>query len=100
MTAIAEDAWRCIRCGSPRWVGWRAGPEHEGFRRFAQCVPCGHVQDLPTIDREYEDAFNDYDMFDVDDLRVEARSRGLTTEGGKSYLIRRLIDHDAIPDEL
>lgn len=40
----AETAWACERCGSHRWTGWRAGPEHEGFQRFAQCVPCGHVQ--------------------------------------------------------
>lgn len=46
----AETTWQCERCGSDRWVGWRAGPEHEGFQRFAQCVPCGHVQDLPQPD--------------------------------------------------
>ncbi|MFJ1765034.1 hypothetical protein ACIOD2_32235 [Amycolatopsis sp. NPDC088138] len=42
----SETEWRCVRCGADRWVGWRAGPEHEGFPRRAQCVPCGHVQDL------------------------------------------------------
>jgi hypothetical protein len=36
--------WRCGRCGSSRWVGWRAGPEHEGWPLQAQCVPCGRVQ--------------------------------------------------------
>ncbi|MFB9926032.1 hypothetical protein ACFORO_12365 [Amycolatopsis halotolerans] len=41
--------WHCARCGSDRWVGWRAGPEHEGYPRKAQCVPCGHVQDLPPV---------------------------------------------------
>lgn len=40
--------WACEKCGSDRWVGWRAGPAHEGFARRAQCVPCGHVQDLPA----------------------------------------------------
>lgn len=44
----AEPTWRCARCGSDRWGGWRAGPEHEGYPRKAQCVPCGHVQDLPA----------------------------------------------------
>ncbi len=39
--------WQCERCRSKRWVGWRNGPEHEGWPRYAQCVPCGHVQDLP-----------------------------------------------------
>lgn len=46
---VAEDPdWSCDRCGSAQWVGWRAGPAHEGFQRFAQCVPCGRVQDLPA----------------------------------------------------
>jgi len=39
--------WRCEQCGSDRWLGWRAGPAHERHPRRAQCVPCGHVQDLP-----------------------------------------------------
>lgn len=42
-----EQVWCCIRCGSRRWVGWRAGPEHEGYPLRAQCVPCGHVQTPP-----------------------------------------------------
>lgn len=43
-------AWKCERCGSDCWVygGWLDGPEHEGWPRRAQCVPCGHVQDLPA----------------------------------------------------
>lgn len=45
--ADTKGDWRCARCSSPRWVGWRNGPEHEGWPRRAQCVPCGHVQDLP-----------------------------------------------------
>jgi hypothetical protein len=40
--------WTCERCGSHRWLGWRAGPAHEGFPRFAQCTPCGKVQALPA----------------------------------------------------
>lgn len=47
----SEDAeagpWSCARCGSDRWNGWRAGPERDGYPRKAQCVPCGHVQELP-----------------------------------------------------
>jgi hypothetical protein len=43
-----SPSWRCDRCGSARWVGWRNGPAHHGFTRYAQCVPCGHVQDLPV----------------------------------------------------
>lgn len=39
--------WKCQRCRSGEWVGWRAGPAHEGFTRYAQCVRCGQVQDLP-----------------------------------------------------
>jgi len=46
--AIDAMQWRCDVCGSHRWVGWRAGPAHEGFPRRAQCVPCGHVQGLPA----------------------------------------------------
>jgi hypothetical protein len=45
---VVED-WRCEKCEDPRWLGWRAGPAHEGFQRKAQCVPCGHVQDLPKV---------------------------------------------------
>lgn len=53
-TAREEPAatWRCARCDSDRWVGWRAGPEHEGYPRKAQCVPCGTVQDLPPEESE------------------------------------------------
>lgn len=43
-----ELRWHCSACGADRWVGWRAGPEHEGYPRKAQCVPCGHVQELPA----------------------------------------------------
>ncbi|MEU4386790.1 hypothetical protein [Promicromonospora sp. NPDC023805] len=43
----APAVWRCSRCGSDRWVGWRAGPAQDGFPRRAQCVPCGNVQGLP-----------------------------------------------------
>ena len=43
----STSEWACERCGSPRWAGWRNGPEHEGWPRKAQCVPCGHVQELP-----------------------------------------------------
>lgn len=39
--------WRCRGCGYGKWVGWRAGPAHEGWDRRAQCVRCGRVQDLP-----------------------------------------------------
>lgn len=35
--------WRCERCRATRWVGWAAGP---GMPRWAQCVPCGHVQNF------------------------------------------------------
>lgn len=35
---------RCSRCGSDRWVGWRAGPDRD-LPRYAQCVPCGKVGD-------------------------------------------------------
>lgn len=45
---VVED-WRCEKCGGGRWLGWRAGPAHEGHPRRAQCVPCGHVQDLPKV---------------------------------------------------
>ena len=38
-----EQTWRCPKCGSDRRVGWRAGPEHDGYPLRAQCVPCGHV---------------------------------------------------------
>ena len=43
----ARGPWRCERCGSDRWVGCRAGPEHEGWPRRAQCVPCGNIQETP-----------------------------------------------------
>ena len=43
------EKWTCTRCGAARWVGWRAGPAHEGYPRWAQCVRCGFVQDLPTV---------------------------------------------------
>lgn len=43
----AEAAWLCWACGSSRWVGWRAGPERDGFPLRAQCVPCGRVQAPP-----------------------------------------------------
>jgi hypothetical protein len=43
-----ESGWHCKRCGGSRWAGWRAGPAHDGFQRYAQCVPCGLVQDLPS----------------------------------------------------
>jgi hypothetical protein len=46
----APETWSCTRCSSDRWVGWRAGPEHEGWPRKAQCVPCGHVQALPAME--------------------------------------------------
>jgi hypothetical protein len=48
---IVVDDWRCGKCGSDRWVGWRAGPAHEGYPRKAQCVPCGRVQELPKEGR-------------------------------------------------
>lgn len=58
-TPVSQDAgdgsddlrriFRCARCGADRWVGWRAGPEREGWPRKAQCVPCGHVQELPPL---------------------------------------------------
>lgn len=35
-------------CGSTRWVGWRQGPEHEGWLLLRQCVPCGAVRDWPA----------------------------------------------------
>lgn len=44
----APSVWTCERCGGHRWLGWRAGPAHEGYPRFAQCVPCAHVQTLPV----------------------------------------------------
>jgi hypothetical protein len=47
---VIVEQWRCKRCGDERWLGWRAGPAHEGFQRYAQCVPCGHVQDLPKVE--------------------------------------------------
>lgn len=50
MSPAESSTWRCETCGSHRWVGWRAGPAHEGYPRRAQCVPCGHVQDLPKED--------------------------------------------------
>jgi hypothetical protein len=43
-----DAPWKCERCGSDRWNGWRAGPAHEGYRRLAQCVPCGQIQPLPA----------------------------------------------------
>lgn len=46
-TTAPTPAWRCARCGSDRWAGWRAGRAVDGFPRKAQCVPCGHVQELP-----------------------------------------------------
>jgi hypothetical protein len=48
MPISQSPEWCCIQCGTTRWVGWRAGPAHEGFQRFAQCVLCGKVQDLPA----------------------------------------------------
>lgn len=48
--------WRCGHCGNSSWVGWRAGPAHEGFDRYAQCVRCGHVQDLPAEPEEPSDS--------------------------------------------
>ena len=46
--------WACDQCGSDRWVGWREGPEGAGYPRRAQCVPCGHVQDLPQADQVFD----------------------------------------------
>lgn len=46
----APEPWRCVRCGSTRWVGWRRGPEHEGWPRRAQCVPCGRIQEAPRTE--------------------------------------------------
>jgi hypothetical protein len=43
-----DAPWKCGRCGSDRWNGWRAGPAQDGHRRLAQCVPCGQVQPLPA----------------------------------------------------
>ena len=43
--SVATADWRCGRCGSDQWVGWRSAP---GAPRMTQCVPCGHVQPLPT----------------------------------------------------
>lgn len=42
----------CVGCGSPRWVGWRAGPAHEGFPLGRQCVPCGAVRDVGAVPDE------------------------------------------------
>lgn len=42
----SHGPWRCDKCSSRRWVGWRAGPAPQGYRRQAQCVPCGHVQEF------------------------------------------------------
>jgi rubredoxin len=50
-----SSIWRCKVCGSDQWIGWRAGPAHEGFPRKAQCVPCGHVQALPEGDGDNDD---------------------------------------------
>ncbi len=47
----AVETWTCSRCGSGRWVGWRGGPG-PGFPRRAQCIPCGHVQELPDCGPE------------------------------------------------
>lgn len=47
-----DATWRCRRCGSHRWVGWRAGPAQDGYPRQAQCVPCGHIQPPPKEDRD------------------------------------------------
>jgi hypothetical protein len=44
-----REEWACRQCGSGRWVGWRSGPAHLGYRRYAQCVPCGNVQELPPL---------------------------------------------------
>ena len=41
---VGEQTWRCEKCGSDRRVGWRAGPEHDGYPLRAQCVSCGHVR--------------------------------------------------------
>ncbi len=46
--------WQCDRCGSDRWVGHRYGLERDGHQRNAQCVPCGHVQDLPEVDQVFD----------------------------------------------
>lgn len=48
MPTAEPTEWCCTRCGTTRWVGWRAGPAHDGFQRFAQCVLCGKVQDPPA----------------------------------------------------
>lgn len=36
--------FKCEHCRGAAWVGWAASP---GGDRKAQCVPCGHVQELP-----------------------------------------------------
>ena len=63
--------WRCERCGSNRPVGWRAGPAHEGFPLAAQCVPCGHVQDLP----EAGAGWRSMDTAPRDGTEIEVRFR-------------------------
>ncbi len=61
---MSGDGWRCNRCGSSSWVGWRASLAPAP--RKAQCVPCGHVQELPTgndlIDGQQVEALNVQEM--------------------------------------
>jgi hypothetical protein len=89
------DIRKAARAAKIKTTGMRRAAIVEALREY-DAEQADGAEEEPEAEAEADD---DYDEWDVEDLRTELKDRSLATKGGKRVLIGRLRRDDAEGDE-